>query len=132
MLRINSRLKRKPMLKTVRLIAIIVIAINFSACGFALRGANKGDTVPGTTMYVQAAQANAELAQELNAALQQAQMHIVNTPQQAQYVLSVGAENFVSRTSTVNGRARAAQYDLQLSVEVSLARRALILTTRRY
>ena len=105
---------------TTRIYALTLLAFVLSSCGFALRGATTGP-IASDTVFVQSAQANSELTQALSAALTDAQLRLLDSAQGAHYVLQIGAEQFNSRTSTVNGRARAAQYTLQLSTEVSLS-----------
>lgn len=105
---------------TTRIFASALIALILSSCGFALRGANSGP-ISNDAVYLQSAQENSALTQGLTTALSNAQLRMVDSMQSAHYVLQIGAEEFSSRTSTVNGRARAAQYNLQLSTRISLS-----------
>ena len=105
-----------------RTATILLIALILTSCGFALRGTTNAP-ISNDTVYVQSAQANSPLTQALTAALVQAQLRLVDSERSANYVLQLSAETFDSRTSTVNGRARAAQYNLQLGTQVSLSQR---------
>ncbi len=102
-----------------RFTILFVLLLALPACGFTLRGAQEG-ALPFTSVQLQAAQANSSFLQQLREALLSAQVSTGNG--QSPYALRIGAEQSDTRTASVNGRARAAQYDLQLAVEVSLER----------
>lgn len=104
---------------TLRIFTLTLAAFILSSCGFALRGSN-GAIISNDTVYVQSTQDSSALTQALMSALNDAQLRIVDAASSAHYVLQISAEEFSSRTTTVNGRARAAQYNLQLSTQVSL------------
>ncbi|MEX2131879.1 MAG: LPS assembly lipoprotein LptE [Pseudohongiellaceae bacterium] len=93
------------------------------ACGFSLRG---GDQLlaelPNLALNLQ--QPAAELPILLQRRLASAGVNILNDNEAAQTdipVLTVEAEQLVSRPVTVNPRARAAQYELLMSVTISVA-----------
>ncbi len=103
----------------IRLTLLLGLLCTLTACGFALRGAAQGG-LPFTSVQLQAAQANAAFLQQLRTTLNANQISTING--QSPYTLRIGPEQSDTRTASVNGRARAAQYDLQLAVEVSLER----------
>lgn len=108
----------KALLRATSLVSISLLLAN---CGFALRG--DGNTaIPSEAVFVRSAQGNSLLTQALQASLIDAQMQLVESASQARYIVSVGEEEFNTTTATVNGRARAAQYTLHLSVELALDR----------
>lgn len=102
-----------------RLISLTLFSTLLMSCGFTLRGSGVASLSP-ESVYIQSPQNNTPLTLALESALQSAQMEIVQSATTAHYILSVGPELFNSTAATVNGRARAAQYTLQLSVEIAL------------
>lgn len=107
----------------LRIISIVIVSLILTSCGFALRGSGNSALTP-ETVYVRSPQENAPLTLALQESLANAQMQLVETAEQANYVVSIGPEEFSSITSTVNGRARAAQYTLRLGVEIALDKQA--------
>lgn len=105
----------------LRATSLALLTLTLAGCGFALRGSGSAALSP-ETVFVRSAQDNAPLAQALQASLVNAQMQLVETAAQANYLVSIGPEEFSTTTATVNGRARAAQYTLHLSVELALDR----------
>ena len=106
---------------TLRHTAILCLLLSLTGCGFTLRGTEQA-TLPITTVQLLSAQQNSPLMQQLRAALAAADVSTSVTNEQASYTLSVGEEQTNTRTASVNSRARAAQYDLQLAVVVQLDR----------
>ncbi len=103
----------------LRATSLVLISLVFTGCGFSLRGSESTSLAP-ETVFVRSAQENSQLPQGLQAALVDAQMQLAESAAQARYIVSVGQEDFNTSTATVNGRARAAQYTLRLSVELAL------------
>lgn len=106
----------KALLRTT---SLVLISLALASCGFALRGSGNSALSP-ETVFVRSSQENGLLTQALQASLADAKMQLVETTSQAHYIVSVGEEEFNTTTATVNGRARAAQYTLRLSVELAL------------
>jgi len=106
----------------VGLLVAVSIAALLPACGFALRG-SQSVTSAGESVHLQAAEPGSALAQTLRAALLAADVRLSSSPDEVDYSLQLGAETLVSRPGSVNSRARAAQYDVELSVEVTLRQR---------
>lgn len=102
-------------------ISLILLSLVLASCGFALRG-NNAATLSPETVFVRSAQESGVLTQKLRESFRNANLQLVPSAVEANYVVSVGAEEFASTTATVNGRARAAQYTLRLSVELTLDR----------
>lgn len=105
----------------LRATSLTLISLSLVSCGFALRGSGNTSLLP-ETVFVRSAQENTLLSLALQSALTAAQMQLVDSASQAHYIVAVGQEEFSTTTATVNGRARAAQYTLRLSVELALDR----------
>lgn len=105
----------------IRATSLALISLTLVSCGFALRGSGSTAMSP-ENVFVRSAQDNGPLTQALQTSLVNAQMRLVESPSQANYIVSIGQEEFSTTTATVNGRARAAQYTLRLSVELALDR----------
>ena len=99
--------------------SLVLFSLTLAGCGFSLRGSASPALSP-ESVFVRSAQENGQLSQALQTSLVNAQMQLVQTASQARYVVSVGQEDFSTTAATVNGRARAAQYTLRLSVELAL------------
>lgn len=106
---------------TLRHTAILCLSLFLAGCGFTLRGTEQA-TLPITTVQLVSAQQNSAFMQQLRAALSAADVSTSASNEQGSYVLSVGEEQANTRTASVNSRARAAQYDLQLAIVVQLDR----------
>jgi LPS-assembly lipoprotein len=109
--------------RTKKLLLCCVCLSMIQACGFNLRG----DTVlsarfPELQLNLQ--QPNSELSRELLLSLERSGIRVTegaaSTSQQALPELSVSTEFLSNRPVTVNPRARAAQYELQLAVTATL------------
>ena len=103
----------------LRATILALIALTMTSCGFALRGSGETALSP-ETVYVRGPQENDLLTQALQASLVNAKMLLAETASQARYIVSVSEEEFNTTIATVNGRARAAQYTLRLSVDLAL------------
>ncbi|MDP1930143.1 MAG: LPS assembly lipoprotein LptE [Gammaproteobacteria bacterium] len=95
------------------------MSLVLAGCGFALRGSEQ-TAMPITTVELRAMQQNSPFMQQLRDALANADVSTSPAGGSATYILSVGEEQTSTRTASVNSRARAAQYDLQLAVSVQL------------
>ncbi len=100
------------------------LSLILAGCGFSLRG-NDIITAKFTLLELQLAQPNSELAGLLKRSLEIAAVSLTDSGASSTTastpVLQMGAEQLVSRPVSVNPRARAAQYELRLSVETSLS-----------
>lgn len=113
------------MMRLIRVGLITSIAVILSACGFSLRGSDilssKFDT-----LQLNAQQPNSEFSRLLRRSLEVADVNVEAVlPENLNSelpVLAIGDERVVSRPITVNPRARAAQYELRLSINVALGR----------
>jgi LPS-assembly lipoprotein len=105
-------------LRSAQLTAIALLAL-LNGCGFALRG-----SLPQSTQMPQISVLSAEhdaLHRALSAALSAAGAELVETPTDSDaLVLTLAPEQLARRAVSVNSRARAAQYELSLSSELSL------------
>jgi len=114
------------MTTTMRHFTILLMALVLSSCGFALRGSDNAPiSIAIDTVFVDSSQPSSELTQTLTTSLNEAQLRIVDSIDNANYKLQLKDEEFNSRTSTVNGRARAAQYTLQLGTQISLSQQGV-------
>jgi len=97
------------------------LSLALASCGFALRGS---DAVSAnfSALALNLEQPNSELGRLLQRSLESAGVNINPAMTSATPTLSVGSEQVISRPVTINPRARAAQYEIRLSVPVSLAR----------
>jgi LPS-assembly lipoprotein len=103
---------------------LALLTITVTACGFSLRGsAALSGNLPELQLNLQ--QPNSEVARLLRRALEDANvvLHDLDdeNPSAAVPVLSVGAEQLVVQPITVTPRARAAQYDIRISLPVNLS-----------
>ena len=113
------------MMRLIRLSLITSIAVILSACGFSLRGSDilssKFDT-----LQLNAQPPNSEFSRLLRRSLEVADVSVEAVlPENLDSelpVLAISNEQVVSRPVTVNPRARVAQYELRLSINVVLAR----------
>lgn len=117
----------------VRLLALLLSVALLSGCGYSLRGSNDLESEIEAIALVML-QPNGELARLLRRSLERAEVGIIEAQSAAVEgteaalvggaipVLRVGAERLISRPVSVNPRARAAQYEIRLSVELELER----------
>lgn len=106
--------QREPL---VRLLVALSLACLLSACGFALRGSMPEAAQAGTVQLLPADPPGA-LTGTVREVLQSAGIAVQLNA--GQWQLQVGPESFVSRPGSVNSRARAAQHDVEMSVEIAL------------
>lgn len=108
----------------LRVLVIASLCLLVSGCGFSLRS-NDILSTRFTALQLALEQPNSDLARMLQRSLDIAAVTITESnstaPQNELPVLHVGAEQLVTRPVTVNPRARAAQYELRIAVDVSLA-----------
>lgn len=107
---------------TAARLALIVVIAGLSACGFSLRG---GDALSGyDSLQLALAEPNGEFARLLLRSLDSSGVSTdivaVDSASPDSPLLGVGAERVASRPVTVNPRARAAQYEIRLSVDILL------------
>ncbi len=108
-----------------------VLILMLSSCGFSLRGSDVL-SVKFTSLQLSSQQANSELTRLLRRSLNTAGVAVSPIASEAFAsdlpLLSIGNELVVARPVTVNPRARAAQIELRLSVDMALtlAERTLI------
>lgn len=109
--------------KQAGIVVSIGISLLLSGCGFSLRG-NEILAAKFSVLQLQQEQPNSEFARLLRRNLEIASVSVAETgstaPLTTAPVLFLGAEQLVSRPVSVNPRARAAQYELRMSVDVSL------------
>ena len=103
----------------------LILFIILNSCGYSLRGnqflvANLG------SIQLQLARPNSEFSRILRRDLEATGIHTVvsylsqEPNKETEHELIVGNEEISNRPVTINSRARAAQYEMRLSVEVAL------------
>ena len=112
-----------PLTRTLHTLLLLALAGLVSACGFSLRGSdNVSGHIPELQLNLQ--QPNSDLSRRLRRELESARVSYrpvdLSVPDPAVPILTLDAEQFTSRPVTVNPRARAAQYELSLSVSVTV------------
>ena len=101
---------------------VIGLSLILCTCGYSLRGDDILSSKFGSVL-LNSQQENSEFSRLLRRSLEIADVIIVPTTDSAndeQLALNIGNEEVISRPISVNPRARAAQYELRLSVEISL------------
>jgi len=103
----------------------LILLIILNSCGYSLRGnqfllANLG------SIQLQLAQPNSEFSRILRRDLEATGIHTLVSDlsqepnKETEHELIIGNEEISNRPVTINSRARAAQYEMRLSVEVAL------------
>lgn len=110
-----------------RLLILSALLLSLTSCGFSLRSSTSA-LDSSLSVNIVADNPASELVEQLEASLVAAGVSI--TGNSAQYSLRLSDEDFNTRPVTVNGRARAAQYEVQLTVEFSLAQQDLVLISQ--
>lgn len=109
------------MITVYRLLILSCISVILSSCGFSLRGS---DVLSSKFQVIQLdmEQPNSEFSRLLRRSLEVADVTIEARPltDSDAPVLLVSNERIVSRPITVNPRARAAQYEMRLSINIAL------------
>ena len=107
----------------LRTLVVSILLLVLSSCGFSLRGSDVLST-NFTELQFYSEQPNSDLARLLRRSLGSAQVNIslVNLGEEDSNVVLLGIanESLVSRPVTINPRARAAQIELRLSVDMAL------------
>ncbi len=104
-----------------KLVYLLCLSMLLGSCGFALRGSN---TISNNfdELALELEQPNSEFARLLRRSLDVAGVETRSDSGSAELAtLRVNAERVVNRAVTVNPQARAAQYEIRLSVDISLA-----------
>ena len=113
-------------MKTVLDYSALVILLGFlTSCGYSLR---TNQLIEGSldTIHLTFSQPNSEFSQILRRNLELADVKVINSIESQQahsnltHELSIGGEEISTRPITINSRARAAQYEMRLSIEITL------------
>ena len=113
-------------MKTVLDYSALVILLGFlTSCGYSLR---TNQLIEGSldTIHLTLSQPNSEFSRILRRNLELADVKVINSIESQQahsnltHELSIGGEDISTRPITINSRARAAQYEMRLSIEISL------------
>jgi LPS-assembly lipoprotein len=103
----------------LRLVTTVTVVSLLSGCGFALRGSVPAAALAGTVQLLPADPPSA-LTGTVREVLQSSGITVQVLA--GEWQLQVGPESIVSRPGSVNSRARASQYDVEMSVEIALTR----------
>ena len=107
--------------------ALLILLIILNACGYSLRN-NQFLIANLDTIQLQLAQPNSEFSRILRRNLEATGIHTVvselsqESNEETEHELIIGNEEISNRPVTINSRARAAQYEMRLSIEVALKR----------
>lgn len=113
-------------MKTVLDYSALVILLGFlTSCGYSLR---TNQLIEGSldTIHLTLSQPNSEFSRILRRNLELADVEVINSIESQQahsnltHELSIGGEEISTRPITINSRARAAQYEMRLSIEITL------------
>ena len=113
-------------MKTVLDYSALVILLGFlTSCGYSLR---TNQLIEGSldTIHLTLSQPNSEFSRILRRNLELADVKVINSIESQQahsnltHELSIGGEEISTRPITINSRARAAQYEMRLSIELTL------------
>ena len=113
-------------MKTILDYSALVILLGFlTSCGYSLR---TNQLIEGSldTIHLTFSQPNSEFSQILRRNLELADVKVINSMESQQahsnltHELSIGGEEISTRPITINSRARAAQYEMRLSIEITL------------
>ena len=113
-------------MKTILNYSALVILLGFlSSCGYSLR---TNQLIEGNldTIHLTFSQPNSEFSRILRRNLELADVQVINSIESHQansnlpHELSIGGEEISTRPITINSRARAAQYEMRLSIEITL------------
>ncbi|MGL6160595.1 LPS-assembly lipoprotein LptE [Microbulbifer sp.] len=107
------------MKKAVNHILILLTVIVTASCGWHLRGAPK-NFPPGSQLYIFAEDPRSDIAGELTRLLQNGGVPMAETPEEADYVLTIHKEIERKRTVAVDARGRASEYELITSAIYSV------------
>ncbi len=105
----------------------LILLIILNSCGYSLRN-NQFLIANLDSIQLQLAQPNGEFSRILRRDLEAIGIHTVVSDlsqefnKETQHELIIGNEEISNRPVTINSRARAAQYEIRLSIEVSLKR----------
>jgi LPS-assembly lipoprotein len=115
------------------LILLLGLALGISSCGYSLRGSDVLSS-KYDTLHLNVQQPNSEFARLLRRSLEAADVIVETTFTEnldTEFpVLAIGNEQVISRPITVNPRARAAQYELRLSINIALGQADELLIDR--
>lgn len=108
-----------------RLLTCLGICVFLAGCGYSLRG-SEALSSRFDSLELRLQDPNSELSRLLRRSLESAGVSTTltssSTPVSSeQAILSVGNEQLANRPVSVNPRARAAQYEIRLSVDVALS-----------
>ena len=105
--------------------ALVILLGILTSCGYSLR---TNQLIEGSldTIHLTFSQPNSEFSRILRRNLELADVKVINSIESQQahsnltHELSIGGEEISTRPITINSRARAAQYEMRLSIEITL------------
>ena len=106
---------------------LLILLIILNSCGYSLRDNQFLEANLGS-IQLQLAQPNSEFSRILRRDLEATGIHTLVSDlsqepnKEIEHELIIGNEEISNRPVTINSRARAAQYEMRLSIEVALTR----------
>lgn len=110
-------------IKAAKLLSILCLLIALTACGFTLRGSGSAPVLPEQlqTMQVLGTDGNSELLRLVRRNLSSSGVNVLDSSDQlTSYILRVGREQIQERIISVNGNARAGEYEISMTVIIDL------------
>jgi LPS-assembly lipoprotein len=106
------------MIKTMRAMLIIpVLLLVLQACGFHLRG-HEAFVLPVRTLYVQSPNDLTPFIIDLKRVLQDNNVQLTDTPEQAQLTLQIVSEKTDKQILSLSGAGRVLEYRLQYQISL--------------
>ncbi|WP_346837212.1 LPS assembly lipoprotein LptE [Microbulbifer sp. SAOS-129_SWC] len=111
------------MQKAFSTLFVILLLAAITSCGWHLRGAPK-NFPPGSKLYITSQDPRSDIAESLTRLLQSGGLPIAESPQEADYALTIHKETERRRTVSVDARGRASEYELITSAVYSVQDRS--------
>jgi LPS-assembly lipoprotein len=112
-----------PRKRESSVVAICVLVLSLSGCGFTLRGSAD---LPAAlqTMQVESPNPDSGIVREVRRMLRNNNVTLTEAATDGTYRLGIGAEELSERVLSVNANARAGEYEITLTVAAQLRRGA--------
>ncbi len=99
----------------LKLIAFLTIVLALTACGFHLRGEA---TMPFKTLYIEAANPNSPLMEELHRLLEFNHIQLAKTAENAEVILNISSDLPEKQILTLGGSGRVSEFQLRYRVSL--------------
>ena len=106
--------------RSIQILGMLGIFTLFSGCGFQLRGQVSGDSIfNDTTIAIVSAEVGSELSAMVKSELILRGASFT-TLKKADLVVQLGKEKFIERNLSLSARARAAEFEVEVNVPLSV------------